>query len=209
MPRKLTPKEEKFVGEMLVRGNATRAYLAAFGPGVGYRTAATQAARLLKKPDIAAELSAARADLRRRSKVSARRVVAGLAAVAFADIGDLFDLTSEEWKLLPPRAIPYEARRAVASLKVRRRDLRDRDGNPAGVEEVVEVKLCDKGAALDKLMRHLGLYKDLPPLEVLLAALPREVSEHLRKAMDQADAAGDVPPPDYYRPTAGVPRSIA
>ena len=43
-----------------------------------------------------------------------------------------------------------------------------------------EVTMHDKLGALDKLMRYLGLYKELLPLESLLVLLPHVIREAIR-----------------------------
>lgn len=86
----------------------------------------------------------------RRCRVAADRVIRELAAVAFADIGDVLD---EDGRLLPWSEIPPPARRAIARITVRR----CRDGS-----ETVTVVMRPKLAALDKLARHLGLYRKAP-----------------------------------------------
>ena len=53
---------------------------------------------------------------------------------------------------------------------------------------MIEVKFWSKTDALDKLMTHLGLAREITPLDALLASLPPAVGEQLRAAL-----AGDVP----------------
>jgi hypothetical protein len=50
-------------------------------------------------------------------------------------------------------------------------------------ECVVEYKLCNKIDALGRLCAHLGLDAGLPPLEVLLSLLPRDLVAELRAAL--------------------------
>lgn len=185
----LTLDEERFVDEYLIDRNGSAAYRRVH-PGTRSSTACEQASRLLKKKKVAAAVQKGIAALRRRTKVSAERVIRELSRLAFFDIGEAYDLSSDDWVPLSPRAMPYDTRRAIVGVKIRRRRLASKatgeDGKPLDeIYEVesVEYKFADKLAALDKLMRHLGLYKDLPPLELLLACLPPEVATPVRTAL--------------------------
>lgn len=180
----LTPSEERFVEEYLIDRNGTAAYIRA-NPGTRRTTAGELSSRLLKKVKVKDAIAKASQELRRACKTSAVKEVKGLALLANYDIGAAFDLTADEWVPLPPRQIPYETRQAIVGVKVRRRRIVGDDEAPA-VVETVEFRFADKLAARDKLMRHLGLYKDLPPLEVLLAALPPEVAEAVRAGLAAA-----------------------
>lgn len=188
----LTPDEELFVEEYLIDRNATAAYRRAH-PGTKYNTAATTASLLLKKPNIRKAIRLRLDAVARRCRVSAAKVVRGFARLAFYDIGAAFDLTRNEPVLLPPREIPFEVRQAITAVKVKRRVLKSDSDEVYEVEEW-EYKFADKLSALDKLSRHLGLYKDMPPLEALLAILPPGLGDHVRAALAQAVLEGGGPP---------------
>jgi phage terminase small subunit len=178
---RITPDEQRFVEEYLIDRNGTAAYIRVH-PNAKRSTAGTESYKLLKKPEIKRQVRAASRELRRACKTSAVAEVRKLAMLANYDVGAAFDLTSDGWVPLPPRFIPYEIRQAIVGVKFKKRYERGADGKPELVEDV-EYKFVDKLAARDKLMRHLGLYNDLPPLEVLLAALPPDVAEAVRAAI--------------------------
>ncbi len=175
----LTPTEERFVDEYLIDRNGTAAYMRVF-PGVKRRTAGELSYRLLKKVEIKSAIAAGSRSLAKACRVSAETEARGLAMLANYDIGAAFDLSKDEWVPLPPRLIPYEVRQAIVGVKINKR---------AGT---VEYRFADKIAARDKLMRHLGLYKDLPPLETVLGFLPRELADEIRRRTDPGLPA---PPP--------------
>jgi phage terminase small subunit len=166
-PPRLTPKEERFVEEYLVDLNGTAAYRRAF-PKAGPATARTNASQLLAKANVRAAVRKRRQQVEQRTKVTAERVVRELARLAFADLGDVADLSDPDQPRLK-RHIPPDARRALQEV--------------SRTQHGVKIKLADKQAALDKLMRHLGLYQDLPPLEVLLGLLPPELAGPLRETL--------------------------
>jgi phage terminase small subunit len=190
----LSPDEERFVEEYLIDRNGTAAYMRA-NPETKRRTAGELAYRLLKKVVIRKAIASGSKAIGKACRVSAQTEVRGLAMLANYDIGAAFDLSKDGWVPLPPRLIPYEVRQAIVGVKIRRRP-----GDDGGEVETVEIKFADKIAARDKLMRHLGLYQDLPPLEVLLSALPEGVAETVRAALAQTvhagrGAGGDQPAP--------------
>lgn len=187
----LTPEEERFVEEYLIDRNGTAAYIRAH-PGTKRTTAGELASRLLKKVKVRTAVASGEKDLRRRSRVKAERVVEHAARIAFLDIGDVLDLSVSDFRPLPPREIPQDIRRAIQAVKVTRRRLRSRGDEDYEVESV-EYKLPDKNAALDKLFRHLGLYKDLPPLEVLLGLLPPDIRAAVRANLESAVLEGGDP----------------
>lgn len=209
MPRKksqtLTPDEERFVEEYLIDRNGTAAYLRV-KPGTLRTTAGELASRLLKKVRVKAAVASGSRELNKRARVSAAKEVRGMALLANYDIGAAFDMTQGDWVPLPPRLIPYEIRLAIVGVKVRRTKIPGLHGSSkhcpecgkevefvAPVVETVEYKFADKVAARDKLMRHLGLYQELPPLEKLIDAIHEHHPDYpgidFRETVRQALAA--------------------
>ncbi len=174
----LTEPQRRFVEGYLSGGNGTRAYRAAY-PGASYAAARTGAARLRKLPAVAAELKAGRAAQRRRTRLEGDRLLRELAAVAFSDIGDLFD---SDGRPLPPHLIDPIARLAIESLTVARTV-----SASGAVTETFRVKFWDKCKALDMLARHLGLGRPLPPLEAVLANMPSGLRDEVRAALSRSN----------------------
>lgn len=75
----LTPKQEKFVQEYLVDLNATQAAIRA---GYSERTAKSIGQENLTKPDVAAAIEAAQADLSKRTEITQEWVLSNLKIVA-------------------------------------------------------------------------------------------------------------------------------
>lgn len=168
MDRKpLTLKQRKFVEEYAGEGNAVQAYFRAFGRRTSkgksrtYWGASKAAARLLQNDTIKSEIESAQAVYAAKTRTSRLRVVKEVAALAFADPYDLYceaadgSPTPRPWSEVPPAA-----RKAIASVKVKRR--RQKDGDIVWEVEEVEYKFHSKTDALDKLCRKLGFYKDEP-----------------------------------------------
>ena len=181
----VTEAQRRFVEEYVADCNGTRAYRVAY-PNASYAAARTNAGRLLALPAVAREVRAGRAAQRRRTRISADRVVRELAATAFSDIGDLFD---PDGLPQPPHLIDPIARLAVASLTVARTV-----SATGAVTETFRVKLWDKLRALELLARHLGLARPLTPLAALLGALPVRLRADVVAALSAALRAESASP---------------
>lgn len=168
----LTEKELRFCREYAASPNGTQAYLRAFGKKVTYGSANELARRLLQKVAVKAEIAAARKEYLKQVRLDATRVLQGLIEIAFFDPDDCFESDESNGGL--PRPRPWEeitaaTRRAIKSVKVKRRKLKGDKDDTVSVEiEEIEYKFHDKLAALDKLCKHLGLTKEGAGIESLV-----------------------------------------
>ena len=170
----VTEAQRRFVEEYVADGNGTRADRVAY-PGASYAAARTNAGRLLALPAVAREVRAGRAAQRRRTRVSADRVLRAISFTAFSDFGELFDSAGRP---LPLDRLNPATRRAVAELHL------TRVTSAAGVvTETLRVKFCDKLAALHLLARHFGSDRPPPPLVALLEALPAQLGGQVAAAL--------------------------
>ena len=181
----LTPFQQKFIAEYLVDPCATRAIIRAKAPRkISYGAARTEGKRMLTNAHILREIRAGMAAIGRAAKVKAKRVVEGLAKVAFADPLDLFEYDENgNERQRNMREIPYRTRLAIASVKTtlvsRKLIPQTIDGEEVLVEQIVEsreVKFNDRVAAQDKLAKILGEYEahnrqKSPPTPAEIAAL--------------------------------------
>lgn len=166
-PVKLTARQRRFVEEYAADPNATQAYFKAFGrttsKGVRrtYKSAQKAASRLVSNVIIQAEIEAANADHVAKTRVSKRRVISEIACVAFVDPADAFDRDPDGGPLIAKKLhdIPANTRRAIQSVKVKRRRIAGGGDEVYEVEEV-EYKFSSKLDALEKLCKRLGFYKD-------------------------------------------------
>lgn len=168
---RLTDKQERFVREYLIDGNAGRA---AIRSGFSRKSAYQIGYRLLRKVQIRKRIEALQAIRDETSQATAQRVFAEMCNLAFADIREL-KFTSDGH--LDSRNAP-ETARAVAYLEIERTQTKD------GPRIRSKVRLCDKLRALESLMEHYGLLRPkLPPLEVLFNRLPPTIASLLRKML--------------------------
>jgi phage terminase small subunit len=163
----LTLKQRRFVEEYAADPNAVQAYFRAFGRLTSkgkrrtYGGAAKSAQRLLQNDAILSELSAALDAWRKRVEVTKERVLAEVAALAFADPDDLYEPDEDNRGLPKARAwrdIPVAARKALQSVKIKRRRLVSDEDETAWEVEEVEYRHHSKPAELDKLCKRLGFY---------------------------------------------------
>lgn len=190
----LTEKRWRFVDEYDVDGNATAAAIRA---GYSEKTAYAAGHRLLREPEVAAELDKRRAERAARADVSAEAVLAELWKIGSSDIRRLFN---DSGSIIPLAALDDRAAGAVASVEVvvRPSGEVDNDGNRE-VEHVHKIKLWDKNAALTQLGRHFNLFSDTlrhtgpdgGPVEVTDTARAARVAALIEQARRRRDDAGE------------------
>ena len=143
----MTPKQQRFVEEYLVDLNATQAAIRA---GYSAKNAGKIGFQLLEKTRIAEAISAGQRSRFKRLDIDADMVVQELAKVGFANAGDYFDWGPGGIKVRDKADLTPEQQAAVAEVS----ETTTKDGG------TVRVKLHNKLDALEKLGRHLGMWKD-------------------------------------------------
>lgn len=143
----LTPKQRKFVGEYLVDLNATRAAIRA---GYSEKTANRIGSELLVKTCIREAIAAAQARREQRTEITADRVVAELAKIAFADPRDVMEWGPNGVILKDSADLTEGQAASVAEVS----ETTTKDGGS------LRLKKHDKVKALELLGRHLGMFTD-------------------------------------------------
>jgi len=128
---------------------------AAIRAGYSPTSAAKLGMRLLKHPDVIYEIEKLDKAAYSRIEVTADRVRQELAKLAFSNMGDY---------LLPEGNIDLtrltaDQAAAIQEVTVDEAGGGSGDGQRAKVQRV-RIKLADKGAALERLARHLGMFND-------------------------------------------------
>lgn len=206
----LERRQDTFIREFLVDGNATRAAITA---GYSEKSAPAQASRLLKNANVSSQIAARQAKVASKIDITIEKIAQEYAAIAFRDARQLFD---QEGKLIPIHKLSREAAAAIDGIKVKRKRIGrqrsedDEDGDSeGGVEEEVEIleyKLSNKTTALADLGKHLGFFgKEAPPpslpptyvqTQMILNVLSLEQLEDLkRKMQQQPDMKADIAAP--------------
>lgn len=146
MPKSLTAKQEAFAV----------AYIRTLSPGDAYREAYSpkkmkanainvEAHRLLNHPTVSLRIAQLRAPALAVTEMTIERTIREAAAVAYSDIGEVFDDANN---LIPIKRLPRHVRAAISSVKF------DKDTG-----RLSEIKLWDKNSGLEKAFKHLGLFE--------------------------------------------------
>lgn len=144
----LTARQERFVAEYLVDLNATQAAIRA---GYSPKTAQEQASRLLSNVMVAKLVEEKRQNHQQNTGITAERVLREVAGLAFFDVRKLVNADGS------PKAITDlddETARAIQGIELQ--TVKDGENDLALVRKY---KIADKNAALEKLMKHLGLFE--------------------------------------------------
>jgi phage terminase small subunit len=153
---KITGKAERFVLEYLRDCNAAQAAIRA---GYSAKGAKVQGHRLMKRPEIAAQIAAHAAKVAQGPELTPERVRRELARIAFADPRKLYD---ENGNLRPVHELDDDTAAAVAAIEHEELfEGRGRDREQVGT--VRKLKQWDKNKALDIASRVLGMAKDPLP----------------------------------------------
>ncbi len=145
----MTPRQRRFVEEYLIDRSPTHAARRAGYPA---RWAKTTGWRMLKHPEVRRAVADGQPGRGESAEISAERVRRELALIAFGSIGDYFHWGPDGVVLKDKTMLTPDQQATVAEIT--------RSQTRTG--ETIRVKLHDKPAALDKLARHLGIYREPP-----------------------------------------------
>jgi len=152
MAEHLTGKQKLFVEEYLVDLNASRAAVRA---GYQGNWAGNCGRRNLQKPHVRAAIERAQAPRLARIDLDAQRVLAELTKIAQANVLDYMRIDRDGEPVVDFKRL--DRARASALSEVVVEELKPVDG---AARRRVRFRLHDKLAALDKLAKHFGLYRE-------------------------------------------------
>lgn len=146
----LTAKQKIFADEYLIDLNATRAYKVAYPKIKKDETARANSSRMLTNANVASYIEKRMKDREKRTEITQDMVLKELAKIGFADVTDF---------------VTIEDKGVYKAVQVKTTDEMpgDKLGAIAGIKEGangIEIKLNDKGKALELIGRHLGMFKD-------------------------------------------------
>ena len=147
----ITLKQRRFVEEYCIDLNATAAYIRAGYIAKGH-AAESNASRLLSNAEIQNAIAQKQKELAGRCDVTAEKVVREVAALAFSDIRQLFNVDGTLKKI---HELDDATAASISSIEV--------DELTAG-ETVIgvtkKIKMWDKNSAQERLCKHLGLFRE-------------------------------------------------
>lgn len=139
-------RDKRFAEEFIIDLNACAAAIrAGYSPKTAKDASAWIHPEHPTKPQLRALIDQMLAERSRRTGVTADRVIAELAKIAFVNAEDLID--PDTAKVLPNAK--REDKAAIQSVKVKHGETTER-----------EIKLADKTRALELLGKHLGVFAD-------------------------------------------------
>ena len=151
--RKLTARQQRFVEEYLVDLNATQAAIRA---GYSEKAARFTGSENLTKPNIAEAIQKHLKKRSRRTEVTADKVIAEYALVAFADMADYIDFNSAGNVVLDWSQMPEGATKVISEIT--QEEFVDGKGEDARPVRRTKFKLHSKMSALNDLAKHLGMF---------------------------------------------------
>lgn len=148
---KLTAKQQRFVEEYLVDLNATQAAIRA---GYSPHSAREIGCETLAKPYIQEFIGKAIAERSKRTGVNQDRVINELAKIAFANMKDFAVWDEKGVKFKSNDELTEEDTSCVSEITEVEVE------TDYGTKRTKKIKLYDKISALEKLGKHLGMFKD-------------------------------------------------
>lgn len=147
----LTPKQEKFAQLVVKLDNAAEAYRQSYDASKSTdATVYTKASHLMNNGKISARVRALRDAVAERSLISKERVLKEVSRIAFFDIRKIFN---EDGTLKRVVDLDDDTASAIGSIEA------IQIGDDGTLVLSKKFKMSDKNAALEKLMKHLGLYE--------------------------------------------------
>lgn len=159
----MTPKQQRFVAEYQIDGNATQALIRAGGSGTRHGLE-VQASRLMRNVEVRAAIASAEAERSKRTAVSADMVVAELAKLGFANMWDFMRVDPEGTPRLDFSTLTRDQAAAIGELTVEEfmdGAGEDADGTPLYRPiRKVKFKLAGKHGPLVDLGKHFGIFRE-------------------------------------------------
>lgn len=156
MAKGLTKKQEAFVYAYVKTGSAAEAYRTAYEAGdMNDANVSKEGRKLLIHPRVAPAIEALRAPALAKAGLSIDRTLQEVARLSYFDPRKLY---RDDGELKRPDEWDDDTAAAVASLEISEEfSGSGEDRELSGYTK--KLKLWDKNAALEKAMKHLGLYE--------------------------------------------------
>lgn len=148
---KLNKRQKLFCEEYIVDLNATQAAIRA---GYSETAAAATGSRMLRNNKVSKYVQHLAHTKTAAVGVTAERVIAEFAKIAFSDVKDLIEIHGDSVTVKDLEAM--KASGVIKKFKVNQ--VKDQDGNVVG--SIVEVEQWDKMSALSSLARYFALFTD-------------------------------------------------
>lgn len=159
MAGRLTDKQKRFADEYLIDLNATQAAIRA---GYSPKTANEQGARLLANVSLQDYLGERMEERKRRTEITQDMVLRELAAIGFSNVTDIATVEKEERTYQDAEGEEQRYERVAVIIKETAHLTEESQKAISSIKQGkngIEVKLYDKVAALEKIGKHLGMFR--------------------------------------------------
>lgn len=157
---KPTAKQQRFIEEYPVDFNATKAAQRA---GYSKKTSHSIGHENLTKPEIQQAIQKLVGKLSLNAGVTAERVLAEIAKIGFANLGDYFRISDQGEPYIDLSDLTDDQMAALQEITVE--DFTDGRGDNSRDVRRVKIKMLDKLNALEKLGKNFALFVDRVKLE--------------------------------------------
>lgn len=175
MAKGLTPKQKRFCEEYLIDLNATQAYIRAGYSVKNENSAAASATELLRNPKIKAHIAGLRQKQQKRTEITADKVIAELAHIAFARMSNVVSVNRSVVEIKDFDKLGGNELAAIAQVKTRQIVTEDSETFDT------DIKMHSKEKALELLMKHMGMLTDF---NVAVATLDKFGYDIVRRDAD-------------------------
>lgn len=157
----LSPQQAQFAIEYLKDSNGTQAAIRA---GYAESGAHVQATRLLKKAKILSIIEKGNERIKNKLEISIDKVKEEIAKCGFSNMQDYMSVDEDGHPHLDFSKLTREQAAALGEVTVE--EYVEGKGKNARPVKKVKFKLLDKLSALEKLGKHLGMFKEEPRVSV-------------------------------------------
>jgi len=153
-----TPNEMKVIDEYFLNGFVKYKAFQAVYTNQSDSSSRGNTWQFFTRPWVKEEIERRMKSSRQRFDVSQETLVQELAAIGFARLSNLLDVQEDGTAVVNLKNLGEAERAAISEITVD--EYQEGHGEEARPVKKVKIKLHDKNAALEKLMRHMGLFKD-------------------------------------------------
>lgn len=147
----ITTQQQKFIDEYLLDPSSyTKAAIRA---GYSITSAGSHASHLMSMPKIRGAIEDAQRERSHKLGITQDRVLQELALVAFANIKDVMTTNEEGDTVIDLQKMPRAISAALSEVSISTKGGKNKT-------KTAKVKMSDKLSALDKIMKHLGMFVD-------------------------------------------------
>lgn len=147
----LTPQQYRFVEEMLL--DPSNQGKAAIRAGYSIHSAKGIASNLMADPKVRAVIDERQRERAQRLGITEDRVLQEIALIAFANVQDVMETNEDGDTTVNLKHMPRDVAAALGEISITTKKGKT-------TTKTAKVRLHDKIAALDKLGKHLGMFKE-------------------------------------------------